>query len=116
MGYSVYKKEDFIATQDISVGYNKNLNQYNGMFITTVADRVRGKYNFGYKRNQQRLENEILTLPVDENGNPHWDYMSKFMQKIEAEKLEKALEYIYELAVLRGLQLQSLKKEWKEFY
>lgn len=95
MGYSIYKKEDFIATQDISVGYNINLNQYNGMFITTIADRVRGKYNFGYKRNQIRLENEILTLPADKNGNPHWDYMSKFMKKLESENLEKVLEYIY---------------------
>lgn len=95
MGYSIYKKEDFIATQDISVGYNTNLEQFNGMFITTIADRVRGKYNFGYKRNQNRLENEILTLPSDKNGNPHWEYMSKFMQKLEAEKLDKVLEYIY---------------------
>ncbi|MDU6791830.1 MAG: restriction endonuclease subunit S [Anaerococcus sp.] len=94
MGYSIYKKEDFIATQDISVGYNTNLDRYNGMFLTTIADRVRGKYNFGYKRNQIRLENEILTLPADENSNPHWDYMSKFMKKLEAEKLEKVLEYI----------------------
>ena len=95
MGYSIYKKEPFIATQDISVGYNENLNQYNAMFITSIADRVRGKYNFGYKRNQQRLEAEVLQLPADSNGNPHWDYMSKFMQNIEAEKLSKALEYIY---------------------
>jgi|LSQX01.2.fsa_nt_gb hypothetical protein len=95
MGYSVYKKEDFIATQDISVGYNENLNQYNGMFITTIADRVRGKYNFGYKRNQQRLENEILTLPIDENGNPHWKYMSQFMKNIETDNINRVLEYMY---------------------
>ena len=95
MGYSIYKKEDFIATQDISVGYNANLEQYSGMFITTIADRVRGKYNFGYKRNQIRLENEILTLPVDQNGDPHWEYMSTFMKKLEVENLEKVLEYIY---------------------
>lgn len=95
MGYSIYKKEKFIATQDISVGYNANLDQFNGMFITTIADRVRGKYNFGYKRNQNRLENESLALPSDKNGNPHWEYMSKFMQKLEAENLGKVLEYIY---------------------
>lgn len=95
MGYSIYKYEPFIATQDISVGYNENLNQYNAMFITTIADRIRGKYNFGYKRNQQRLEAEILQLPADSDGNPHWDYMSKFMQNIEAEKLQKVLDYLY---------------------
>lgn len=121
MGYSVYKKEDFMATQDISVGYNENLNQYNGMFITTVADRVRGKYNFGYKRNQSRLEKEILKLPIDQNGNPHWEYMSQFMQKIEAENLEKALEYIYiyiyKIAISKGSDLALLEeKEWKEFW
>lgn len=48
MGYAVYKEEDFIATSDISVGYNEHLNKYTGMFITTIADRIRGKYNFGY--------------------------------------------------------------------
>ena len=41
MGYSIYKKEDFIATSDITFGYNENLNPYVGMFITTVADKVR---------------------------------------------------------------------------
>lgn len=117
MGYSVYKKENFIATQDISVGYNENLNEYNAQFITTIADRVRGKYNFGYKRNQSRLENEILTLPIDEKGEPHWDYMSKFMKKIEQEKLEKALNYIYSLAICEARKLPKLEeKEWGEFW
>lgn len=119
MGYSIYKKEDFIATQDMSVGYNENLNEYNAQFITTIADRVRGKYNFGYKRNQTRLENEILTLPVDEKSDPNWDYMSKFMQKIEQEKLEKALNYIYiyKLAICEACKLPKLEeKEWSEFW
>ena len=70
MGYSIYKKENFIATQDISVGYNENLTEYSGLFITTIADMVRGKYNFGYKRNQSRLNNETLRLPINEQGNP----------------------------------------------
>lgn len=119
MGYSIYKKEKFIATQDISVGYNANLDQFNGMFITTIADRVRGKYNFGYKRNQNRLENESLALPSDKNGNPHWEYMSKFMQKLEAENLGKVLEYIYiyRLAISNESKLTTLcEKEWKEFW
>lgn len=96
MGYSVYKKETFIATQDISVGYNENLDEYVGQFITTIADKVRGKYNFGYKRNLQRLKKEILQLPIDENGNPNYEYMRIFMQQLEKENLSKILEYILE--------------------
>lgn len=94
MGYSVYKKEDFIATQDITVGYNENLNEYNAKFISTVADQVRGKYNFGYKRNQERLKRETLTLPADKNGNPDFQYMSDFVKKLELEKVRETLGYI----------------------
>ncbi len=87
MGYSVYKAEDFIATSDMTLGYNENLNKYIGTFITTVADRIRGKYNFGYKRSATRLAKEVLTLPVDENGNPYWEYMENYMRRIENEQI-----------------------------
>lgn len=87
MGYSVYKAEDFIATSDMTLGYNENLNKYIGTFITTVADRIRGKYNFGYKRSATRLAKEVLTLPVDENGNPYWEYMENCMRNVENEQI-----------------------------
>ena len=95
MGYSVYKKEDFIASQDITVGYNQYLNEYNAKYITTIADQVRGKYNFGYKRNQERLKRETLVLPSDEKGNPNFQYMSDFVKKLELDKVQEVLEYIY---------------------
>lgn len=118
MGYAVYKKEDFIATQDISVGYNDNLNLYTGTFITTIADRVRGKYNFGYKRNQNRLENEILHLPIDKNGEPHWEYMSQFMKKLEKENIKKTLNHIYIYIMVKKIENKYLLENvsWKEFF
>lgn len=98
MGYSVYKAEDFIATSDMTLGYNEHLNKYIGTFITTVADRVRGKYNFGYKRSAARLAKEVLTLPADENGNPNWEYMESYMRHIENEQI---LSYFRALGVVR---------------
>lgn len=87
MGYSVYKAEDFIATSDMTLGYNDHLNKYVGTFITTIADRVRGKYNFGYKRSANRLAKEIITLPIDDKGNPNWEYMENYMRCIESEQI-----------------------------
>ncbi len=89
MGYSVYKAENFIATSDISVGYNPNLNRYKGTFITTVADKVRGKYNFGYKRSEKRLKKEKILLPINENKEPDYDYMENYMKKLELKKLKE---------------------------
>lgn len=94
MGYSVYKAEDFIATSDMTLGYNKRLNRYTGTFITTIADRVRGKYNFGYKRSATRLSKEIITLPIDSNGMPDWTYMENFMRNIESEQILRYLQSI----------------------
>jgi hypothetical protein len=94
MGFSVYKAEDFIATSDISVGYNDNLNRYVGTFITTVADRVRGKYNFGYKRNTTRLAKESLMLPIDALGNPDYVFMEQYMRIKEQHFLRRYLGYL----------------------
>ena len=92
MGYSVYKEEDFIATSDITLGYNPNLNRYTGMFITTIADRVRGKYNFGYKRNSHRLSKEVLTLPINAKDEIDWSFMELFMRSIENEQIMSYLK------------------------
>lgn len=94
MGYSVYKAEDFIATSDMTLGYNNHLNRYTGTFITTVADRVRGKYNFGYKRSANRLSKEIITLPVDNNGSPDWEYMENYMRNIESTQILTYLKVV----------------------
>ena len=119
MGYSVYKKEDFIASQDITVGYNQYLNEYNAKFITTIADQVRGKYNFGYKRNQERLKRETLVLPSDEKGNPNFQYMSDFVKKLELDKVQEVLEYIYIYIYIRVkniLEEKVCEISWKDFW
>lgn len=120
MGYSVYKAEDFIATQDVSVGYNANLNKYNGLFITAVADKIRGKYNFGYKRNQHRLNKEKLCLPILSDGNPDWQFMEDFMRQIERDKIQTVLKYYNPLnynEIMRGGVKQNLNKvKWSVFY
>ena len=97
MGYSVYKAEDFIATSDMTLGYNDHLNRYIGTFITTVADRIRGKYNFGYKRSSTRLAKEIVTLPMDAEGNPDWEYMENYMRDIESKQI---LDYFKALGLV----------------
>ena len=93
MGFSVYKAEDFIATSDISVGYADFLNKYVGLFITTIADKVRGKYNFGYKRNETRLKKEKILLPINSQGKPDYAYMENYMKALESEKITQYLEY-----------------------
>ena len=94
MGYSVYKAEKFIATSDITLAYSPYLNKYTGMFLTRIADRVRGKYSFNYKRSDARLKKEILILPVTKSGSPDYTYMENYMKYLEQKKLAEYLKYI----------------------
>ena len=89
MGYAVYKKENFIASADITVGYSPNLNEYTGKFLTTVSDMVRGRYNFNYKRSDTRLKREKIMLPVTESGEPDFEYMERYMRRQENLLLRK---------------------------
>lgn len=84
MGYAVYKQEYFISTADITLGYAPFLNMYVGFFITTVADKVRGKYVYNYKRSDTRLRKELLLLPVDSDGQPDWRYMEQYTKMLMA--------------------------------
>ena len=99
-GKAFYHNYNFVgrggAGSAINLLYNQNLDENNAQFILTMIEKVsREKASYGVALNGERLKNMRLTLPIDEKGEPHWDYMSKFMEKIEQEKLEKALIYIY---------------------
>ena len=94
VGYSVYKKENFIASTSVALGYADFLNEYVGMFITTVADKVRGRYSYNYPRSEARLRREKLMLPVNDEGAPDFEYMEAYAKNLEAEKYRKYLAYI----------------------
>ena len=79
VGYANYMDVDFIGTTDIVAGYNKNLNQYNGVFIATVLCQERPKYSFGRKW-KTHLKNTIIDLPIQHNadGTPYIDYTYQY--------------------------------------
>ena len=118
IGLSVYKHEDFIGTTTVKVGRCPQLNRYNAMFITTVADTVRGKYNFGYKRNEKNLKRETIMLPATAEGTPDWQFMEAYMKQQEQAILKPTIERLCKQLITNelmggGSKLSNLT--WKEF-
>ena len=93
IGYSIYKSEPFIASSDLTIGYSNKLNRYSGAFITSIADTVRGKYNFNYKRSEKRLAKELLNLPINDLGEPDWLYMEQYAKMLTQQQLIAYLRY-----------------------
>lgn len=86
-----YQEHDFIASVNILVLYNENLNPKNALFICTVLRKAHANYNYTYKISRDRLNDEIILLPATQTGEPDWDYMENYMTKI-MEETEKKLD------------------------
>ena len=81
VGFNNYMDEDFIGSTTLMAGYNKNLNKYNGLFITTILDLERHKFSFGRKR-KKTLAQTVIKLP-SLNNTPDWDYMEKYIKDLQ---------------------------------
>lgn len=93
VGLSVYKKEDFVPSSNVFVGYSSVLNRWNGLFLVTAINNGADRYNYGYIRNEKRLFNEKILLPVKSDGLPDWQFMEDFMKQIERDKIATVLSY-----------------------
>lgn len=79
VGYANYMDVDFIGTTDVVAGYNKNLNEWNGVFLATIYSQERPKYSFGRKW-KVHLKSTIISLPIQHNpdGTPFVDNTRKY--------------------------------------
>ncbi|PLY09854.1 MAG: restriction endonuclease subunit S [Arcobacter sp.] len=117
VGYSIYKYEDFIGSTTLKTGSNKNLNKFNGLFLTTSLDMNKTIYDYGYKRNDGRLKNETINLPT-KNKKPDFELMEKYSKQLLKNKLDKYKKYIED--ILNKIEYKEIdkleNKEWKEFF
>lgn len=52
----------------------------------------REKYGYGYKMGTGRLKRQRILLPVNNIGQPDWEFMEEYMRQIESRKI---LDYLY---------------------
>lgn len=88
-GSTFYQENDFLgrggAGSSIILLYNKNLNKKNALFVSTVVRAALKKYAYNDMGNKDSIKDEIIKLPTDINGQPDWQYMERYMQRIEAQ-------------------------------
>ena len=61
-------------------------------FLKTVILQQKVKYTYGYKFNEQRMQTQIIMLPIDDSGLPDWQFMHDYMQAIDDRLLLQYLE------------------------
>ncbi len=82
VGFTNYQPVDFIGSTTLTCGYNENLNPYVGLFLVTVLDKERYRYNYGRKYGKDQLSQAKIELPSTPEGNPNWNFMENYIKSL----------------------------------
>ncbi|MGN0665745.1 MAG: restriction endonuclease subunit S [Huintestinicola sp.] len=56
-------------------------NEYIYLFLKTVILQQKTKYAYGYKFNEERMQKQMILLPVTESGAPDYNYMEQYAKQ-----------------------------------
>lgn len=119
VGSTFYQQFEFVASDHVTALKSKNADKYAYLFLSTVVKRLEEKYSFNREINDTRIKREKLILPADKEGNPNFQYMSDFVKKLELDKAQEVLEYIYIYIYIRVkniLEEKVCEISWKDFW
>lgn len=76
-----YQKSDFATGDHIVVCRAKWMNEYTALFIKSVIDKNRYRYNYGRAFKMDLIKKTIVKLPEDNQGNPDFSYMESYIKR-----------------------------------
>lgn len=82
IGYCSYQSFDFSASDHVEKLIPKfEMDKYIGLFLTTIFNKEKYRYNYGRKASQSRLRQRSIKLP-SKNDNPDWDFMRNYIKSL----------------------------------
>lgn len=92
VGSTFYHPYSFVASDHVTELKRPGLDRYAYLFLATIISRVCDKYSFNREINDDRLKREKIVVPVDEQGNVDYGFMSAFMKQKEIQILKPTIE------------------------
>lgn len=92
VGSVFFHQYEFVASDHVTQLKRKGLDKYAYLFMVPIINRLSEKYCFNREINDERIKREKLLLPVNDEGEIDFDFMSSFMQEVEADILKTTLK------------------------
>lgn len=92
-----YHKNPIAISSDVEVLYSDFLNEYNALFICTILQQEKKKWQYGRKPKKNKVFNTVIKLPVLLDNTPDWQFMENYIKAIVNKKRSDGLslkEYI----------------------
>lgn len=94
VGSAFYHKYEFIASDHVTQLKRKGLDKYAYLFMIPLIQRLSEKYSFNREINDDRIKREKILLPVTDEGEIDFLFMSEFMQRIEKDILSTTFKLL----------------------
>lgn len=121
-GSTFYQPMDFLgrggAGSSILMLRSDKLDLYRGLFMSRAIQQTCSKYTYGHMGNKDSIKRERVMLPVDDAGEPDYEYMAEYTRQKREAMLDKYFEYAEERVAELGdiVDIPALdEKEWAEF-
>lgn len=94
VGEVFLQEEHFWASDDVNVWYPKfKFNTKVIEYMMTAIKKCREKYNYAAKWTLDKMQNEMLTLPITPDGDIDFDYMERYILAIEKLTIADVVKY-----------------------
>lgn len=82
-----YQRDSFITGNKIYTLRHEKLNEINAFFLVTVLNKLKYLYSYGRARILRQIKEEVIKLPVDENGQPDFEYMEAYTKALKSKHI-----------------------------
>lgn len=114
-----YQAENFICGDHIVILRSKFLNKLRGLFLVSLLNMERYRYNYGRAYKKDLIYHTQIKLPINSNGNPDWQWIESYVQNTLIPKLpqktKKVWQRNFDTTPLSPNKLQLKTKEWQWF-
>ena len=93
VGSSFFHLYKFVASDHVTSLEREGLDKYAYLFMVPMINRLSEKYSFNREINDERIRREKILLPVTENGDIDFQFMSNLMRQIEKDILNVTLSH-----------------------
>jgi len=97
---------------------NEHNNKYVSLFIVNQIKQQKEKYSYGYIMGTGRLKRQKIMLPIDNYGNPDFEFMEEYVKNKYENLIQNILKRIDEkLNELNFVDIVKLnEKDWSPFF
>ena len=113
-----YHENKYLTGNKMYCIKNQYINKFNGLFLVNIfRNSIKGA-GFGYGKGLTgtRFKTRYILLPIDDNGNPNWQFMEDYIKQEMKVQSRKVVSYYENKLMKLGFDLFDLEIEWKEFF